>query len=287
MRQLFHAMAISFAIILLAGMAWSYPGSYMGKRTGAPGETSCNSCHSGAVNSGSGSVGLSAPVEYMPDETVDLTVSLANAGMVRWGFQITALDASDQPVGQFVISDATNTQLRTDTRQYVFQTKNGSYKGTADVSPGWSLQWIAPAQGAGAVTFWLSGLAANDGQGTGGDSVYTTSRTVTEAVGTSVGDQTGSTLPAGFALSQNYPNPFNPATSIQYDVPAPVRVTISIYNILGKRVRTLVDELKVAGSYTVNWDATDSEGRRVSSGMYFYRFQAGTVTATRQMVLLR
>ena len=78
-----------------------------------------------------------------------------------------------------------------------------------------------------------------------------------------------------FDLSQNYPNPFNPVTSIQYAVGSrqnrPARTTLKVYNILGQKVRTLVDEPKSPGSYEVIWDGKDEEGKEVSSGIYFYR----------------
>ena len=112
----------------------------MGTRTGAPGDSDCTTCHSGTVNSGPGVVGISAPVEYMPDDTLDLSISLSSAGMVKWGFEITALDASNQPAGQILVSDAVNTQISTPGRQYLFQTSTGSFDGTANASPGWSFK---------------------------------------------------------------------------------------------------------------------------------------------------
>ncbi len=89
-------------------------------------------------------------------------------------------------------------------------------------------------------------------------------------------------IPAEFNLDQNYPNPFNAATSIQYGLPEESRVTIEIYDILGRRIETLIDEEQPAGYHTVVWNG---EGR--SSGMYFYIIQAGDYTDTKKMVLLK
>ena len=87
-------------------------------------------------------------------------------------------------------------------------------------------------------------------------------------------------------LSQNYPNPFNPFTEIQYQLPQGEKVSLKVYNILGRPVRTLVDAFKEAGVYTVRWDRKDEQGKRVSSGIYLYRFQAGDFVATRKMILM-
>ena len=96
-------------------------------------------------------------------------------------------------------------------------------------------------------------------------------------------------LPKVFSLAQNSPNPFNPATTISYSVPegTSVQVTLKVYDIRGFLLRTLVDELREPGSYSVFWDGTDGTGRPVPSGIYLYRMQAGDFVQTRKMVLLK
>ncbi len=88
----------------------------------------------------------------------------------------------------------------------------------------------------------------------------------------------------GFALKQNYPNPFNPATTIEYILPEPARVSIVVYNILGKEVRRLVKARKEAGVYRVMWDGRDNNGTRVAAGVYFYQMVAGTQRLVKQAV---
>jgi len=97
-------------------------------------------------------------------------------------------------------------------------------------------------------------------------------------------------LPKAYALDQNSPNPFNPSTTISYEIPESVnsaKVVLAVYNIRGQKVITLVDELKEAGRYSVNWDGRNEAGQRVSSGVFFYRLQAGDFSAVRKMVILK
>ncbi|MCA9753442.1 MAG: VCBS repeat-containing protein, partial [Gemmatimonadetes bacterium] len=90
-----------------------------------------------------------------------------------------------------------------------------------------------------------------------------------------------------FALSQNTPNPFPGGTSIEFAVPKTQHVTLRVYNVEGRLVRTLVDESVQAGRGRVNWDGRDAQGRALSSGVYFYRLDNGETSVTRKSVLLR
>jgi len=98
-------------------------------------------------------------------------------------------------------------------------------------------------------------------------------------------------LPDAFGLVQNVPNPFGPRTTIAFRIPADagaaVRTDLSIYDVNGRRVRTLAADRRSPGEYEVTWDGRDDGGRRVASGVYFYRLQAGSFTAQKRMVLLK
>ncbi len=89
-------------------------------------------------------------------------------------------------------------------------------------------------------------------------------------------------IPKQFSLKQNYPNPFNPATTIDFSVPKNSLVTIKVYDILGREVATLVNEEKVAGNYSLEFNAG-----KFSSGVYFYRMQAGSYTAVKKLILMK
>jgi hypothetical protein len=93
--------------------------------------------------------------------------------------------------------------------------------------------------------------------------------------------------PDAFGLFQNHPNPFNPETEISYDLPHDAYVILTIFNIVGQKVKTLVDEFQDAGHKSIDWDGKDGNGSEVSSGIYFYRIQAGEYSQTKRMVLLK
>jgi len=94
-------------------------------------------------------------------------------------------------------------------------------------------------------------------------------------------------LPEKYALRNNYPNPFNPMTTIEYDLPEDTKVTLIVYDIIGKEVTRLVNSSKPAGYYKAIWDGKNKSGNFVSSGVYIYRVQAGSFTQTRKMVFIR
>jgi hypothetical protein len=94
-------------------------------------------------------------------------------------------------------------------------------------------------------------------------------------------------IPEVFVLRQNYPNPFNPVTTIQYDLPENSYVNVIIYDMLGRQVKTLLNQTQDAGFKSVIWNATNNYGKPVSAGVYLYQIQAGEFVKTKKMVLLK
>lgn len=94
-------------------------------------------------------------------------------------------------------------------------------------------------------------------------------------------------LPDKIGVRQNFPNPFNPLTQIRYSIPTSQNVTITLYNILGQKIKTLLSQKQTAGEHMVIWDARDDSGQPVSSGIYFYQLRAGDFTETKKMMLMR
>jgi hypothetical protein len=145
-------------------------------RTGAPGETTCTSCHN--QNAGSGQFSIVAPANYSPGQTYMIQVRHTTADATRrsWGFELTAL-ANNVMAGSFA-NPTTLTRIRTGNgRFYIMQTAAGTFQGqTNEVI--WSYSWTAPATNVGPVIFYAAGLQANDNESESGDQTYTANVTV-------------------------------------------------------------------------------------------------------------
>ena len=116
----------------------------------------------------------------------------------------------------------------------------------------------------------------------GGEYLITASSSMITAV-----DDKVDNLPLSFTLQQNYPNPFNPTTTINYSIAKPEAVKLTVYNMLGQNVAELVNKQQQAGNYSIVWDATDGNGLRMSSGVYFFRIEAGSFVQVNKMILLK
>lgn len=104
---------------------------------------------------------------------------------------------------------------------------------------------------------------------------------------TSVKKQTGTEIPADFGLSRNFPNPFNGQTNIEFRVAAKSLIKLDVYNILGQKIKTLVNEEKQPGFYMADWNGKNNSGENVNSGIYFIKFDSGSFSQTKKMILLK
>ena len=147
---------------------------------------------------------------------------------------------------------------------------------TTDGGINWTLRPFGTAQYLNCLFFIdeLTGWAVGDN----GTILHTTNGGVTFIEE----EENNFTQPKEFLLLQNYPNPFNPNTIIKYSIPKSSQVSLKIFNTLGEKIETLVDEEKPAGTYELNWNAAN-----LPSGVYFYRLQAGDFVQTRKMILLK
>ncbi len=125
-------------------------------------------------------------------------------------------------------------------------------------------------------------LDVSTGYDLASNSFLATYNTLNLERGMSVSNEEISGLPQKYDLKQNYPNPFNPSTSISFDLPATSNVVLNIYDMLGRKVATLVDKSMNAGTHNVQFDAS-----QLSSGMYIYRIEAGSFTSIRKMMLIK
>jgi len=111
--------------------------------------------------------------------------------------------------------------------------------------------------------------------------------TLYQDISTAINESNTDNMPAKFDLSQNYPNPFNPATNIKFDLAARSHVSLIVYNLLGQKVSTLVNEVLPAGTYRTEWLGRTDNGASVSSGIYFYKMVVGNFAETRKMILIK
>ena len=94
-------------------------------------------------------------------------------------------------------------------------------------------------------------------------------------------------LPSGYNLNQNYPNPFNSSTMISFDLPEDGQVELSVYDLLGRKVITLLNESMAAGNHSVTWDGRSQNGENMATGVFFYRLQAKDFNDTKRMLLVK
>jgi hypothetical protein len=116
--------------------------------------------------------------------------------------------------------------------------------------------------------------------GTNGEGIYRSN------VVTGIEDGIGSE-PTTFLLHQNFPNPFNPSTQIRFSLPSEANVKLTIYNLLGQHVATILEGKLNAGVHSVPWNGRSQSGIPMASGVYFYRLKAGSFVETKKMLLLR
>ena len=157
--------------------------------TNAPGEGNCTACHSDfPVNSGTGSVSISGvPASYSPNQQINVTVTTAQSDAVIYGFQLTALNAQNLKVGTLSLLPQSPQQLQIQggfvggsPRDYIMHTSDGIIP-TQFGSKSWTFRWTAPAQGAGRVTFYVAGNAANSDGTSSGDFIYASSKSVADS----------------------------------------------------------------------------------------------------------
>jgi len=253
-------------------------------RTGAPGEGNCTGCHTSfELDSGDGSFSLTTgQTNYTPDEDYTLVIELADPLASRWGFELTFIDSEGLAAGNLSELDA-NTQVTSSSgRQYGKHTFIGTNAGQTS-SNTWMMNWSAPAEGAGTVSLYAMGNAANNNGSNSGDYIYSFRVELDEGVTSGVDPY------AVFAsLDPNYPNPFNPKTRIPYSLEEDSWVRLSIYDSRGRLVTVLEDGPTSGGDHESSWAGRDSRGQGQPSGVYLARLtnQRGEDLApARKMIL--
>lgn len=209
-RMLATALSLLFVTALALGYSSGPPQGYAGD---PPGNNNCTFCHNSfPVNSGDGTQTITELTEYIPGETYTLEISISDPGQSRWGFQLTAKDGDNQFAGILENVDG-NAQPN---GNYINHTSQGTQLGE-DMGT-WTVEWWAPDEGVGDVTFYLANNAANGNFNDQGDYIYTTSVTVPEGGGdpydiiaTPINDvvpASGGTITYSLEVWTELPNPF-------------------------------------------------------------------------------
>ncbi len=253
-----------FSIVLLSSHIVSENG--IAGRTGSPGETTCNSCHSGnPLNDAGGSITLNAPTlvgfEYNVGQTYEISVTVARTGVNLFGFAFEALTSTGANAGTLIVTDAATTAIKSvmvtgNSRSSVVHKLNG---GATANSHTFTFNWTAPATNVGNVTFYFAGNAANGNGTPGGDFIYKSSQEVTPfaTVGFTENIQNKINLSV-------FPNPATESTTISYTLPEKSIVTATLVSLTGQTVAQFFSESKNPGTYEQKLSLDPS----ISNGIY-------------------
>lgn len=252
------------------GSAFAFSAGPLDELTGAPNEENCTQCHVGnTLNDADGSLMLTIPGTYEPNEIYAVVVNLSRTGQSKWGFEMTALDGDGARAGSFAADDAANTQVsEANSKQYIKQTFDGTATGTDDAHS-WEFQWTAPDADIGPITFYAAGNAANADFGITGDYIYTTKAESTPPIpivaGVSleiVGDTALSTMNAveGVNYTLKVTNTGNMMDTITLEASAEVGIEASVLGALSDRSVELEAGADVEVTLSVKGDAFTEPG---------------------------
>jgi len=304
MRHIIVRAAV-LASLLGATIAYAVSTGPPVSRTGAfavankAAEANCTVCHSGSpLNDPSGSLHiLDLPTQYVPGQTYNIRLVLSHTwtpprpDSTLWGFELTAVQATtgdsagtwilppNAPPDTFQVKKPGSGAYRN--RRYIMHTRAGmdsfstqfhsALHWKAQGSVTWNLKWQAPPGDSGKIYFFAAGNSANDdGQSFGsGDFIYTTAEST--VAGPTVGVPHPSPLDLRFALDDPSPNPFNKCANIDFTIPGGGLVDLAIYDLQGRRVRTILHEYRPAGTHGTFWNGRKDDGGNAPDGIYFLR----------------
>lgn len=282
MTRFFVAGLTATLVVLYPLLALTNSTGALPAHTGAPGEATCSTtnCHTdasgemGNLNNGPGALTIEAPTAYQPGEMITFTIRLAQPGITRFGFQATVKDANGGHVGTLDLVDGTATRFVGTGNSYVTHRSSGTFQ--TDVAT-WSMHWIAPVADAGPVTIYAAGNATNTSGDRSGDLIYTESHTLTSDTQSGTADVP---YPAPLALHGAYPNPFRSYTVVAYTLGTTGPVTLSLYDLRGRRVRALDLGIQPAGEREVVLDA-----QGLGAGVYLCELRTPTARLVQPLVL--
>ncbi|MDP8208041.1 MAG: choice-of-anchor V domain-containing protein [Candidatus Electryonea clarkiae] len=276
-------LMVSIIIISSVSVLFAYSGGPPDNKCGIPGTNDCTQCHNSfGLNSGDGTLDFTDLTIYISGETYDLSVSLSDEDQSRWGFELAVIDMEGNQAGNLVVSDEENTQLsdNEDEPDFLKQTRTGTF---ADETEGeWSFQWTAPSAGAGTVTFYIAGNAANNNGNSSGDYIYAINQAIAEDGANVVFGDNRNGGTDSYVISSIFPNPFNSFASITLSIPREDHLTVEVYDVLGQKVETLFNGVMQPGDRQLSWKADGA------NGIYYLQVISGNQKLeTKKMILLK
>jgi hypothetical protein len=292
MRHILVRASVLVVLVTGATLAYALSTGPPVSRTGGPAvanipaEPLCTVCHAGfSPNDPAGLLEiLDVPAQYTAGTTYDLRVRLTYAHNpfppdARWGFQLTAVRAdSGLGVGTFIVpaglqilgyAPASTSPYKT--RKYVEHTATATHDG--EVGPvEWTFQWMAPAEAQGTVYFFAAGNAANGNGLNSGDHIFT-ARDTSEA-GPPVDVPILPPFAFVNAIEPPFPNPMTQCTSISFTTAKAGHVDVGIFDLQGRRVKTVFEGYREAGVGAFDWNGQYASGRPAPNGVYFIRMIA-------------
>ncbi len=241
MKQLFTRFLFLFGLVVYIALLGNRSGAPAG-RTGAPGETTCGSsnCHNTTPNTSSATINLMVNEDqaaYQLGETHKITIAIDSAQTIeRNGFEIVALDAQDNTIGEWILAGEDKRERSGSGRNYVTQTTDGSAQTI------WEVDWKAPEIDAGAITFYLAVLDANNNGGRTGDDLYTTSLSLEAEIASAVNNINSL---EGFTI---YPNPVAQHLNLRLELATLTHLTGTIRNEVGQAIIQLFQANIPAGT---------------------------------------
>lgn len=265
MKNLFTQFLFFIGFIIYVGLLSNTGGAPAGV-TGAPGEETCgrNGCHATNPNTGGATINIGLDTDataYLPGTTHNIYISIDNPKeAMRNGFEMVALDAQNNNVGEWIVSGEYLQAKSSNDRNYITHSEDGS------ILTAWKIDWKAPASNVGTVTFYAAVNDADDNGGRTGDDIYTKSLSVSAEVASAV-----ATL-SSLAEIMVYPNPIQSQINLQLSLTESTALTGDLINTIGQSVGQLFDQTLPKGE--TNLSLPISAG--LTAGQYFLQLRNET-----------
>ncbi|MFN0212965.1 MAG: choice-of-anchor V domain-containing protein [Saprospiraceae bacterium] len=264
-------------ILSLSNLDGAFP-----ENTGAPGELTCGRapCHNVPSNAGNALMSIEYSgngLKYSADSTYQLTVKISNQQTLRNGFEILALNASNQNTGSWVLIEPDKMKIipgiGLPSRKYV------THKAAGNLQTEWKVAWKAPSSNVGTVTFYASVNATNDNGMITGDEVYTKNLAVAFSP-LSVTTEPGAFSNFGIvSVTASQPSQ---TLQIRYFLNLVEEVRLEVFNVLGQKMSTVLAGKESEGEHQMIWNGLTDNGLSVPSGVYVVRLMAGRKTSARK-----